>query len=191
MTRKTLVALVLAGWMACAGWACTAPLCLADQKDSRLPELFEHLGQAQTLREALLLESAVWQIWGEIEDDDIAFLYRRGVEAMSADRPDDALGFFTEVTKRAPDFAEGWNKRATVLYIMGDFAASVVDVEHTLALEPKHFGALSGLGMINLQLGRDAAALRAFDAALKVHPFLSGARQRAKELRDKLGGKPT
>jgi Flp pilus assembly protein TadD len=74
---------------------------------------------------------------------------------------------------------------------MGDFTASVIDVEHTLALEPHHFGALSGLGLINLQLGRDAAALKAFEAALKVHPYLSGARQRIKELRDKLGGKPT
>ncbi|MCC7050064.1 MAG: tetratricopeptide repeat protein [Alphaproteobacteria bacterium] len=191
MTRKTLCALLLAAASAGAGLLGGAPACQADQKDSRLVEVFDQLGQAQTLREALLLESAVWQIWGEIEDDDVAFLYRRGVEAMSADRPDDALGFFTEVTKRAPDFAEGWNKRATVLYLMGDFAASVVDVEHTLALEPKHFGALSGLGMIYLQLGRDAAALKAFEAALKVHPFLSGARQRSKELRDKLGGKPT
>jgi tetratricopeptide (TPR) repeat protein len=186
MTRKTLVAVALAVGLACAPLAC-----LADQKDSRLAGLFEQLRQAQTPREALLLESAVWQIWSEIEDDDVAFLYRRGVEAMSADRPDDALGFFTEVTKRAPDFAEGWNKRATVLFIMGEYAGSVVDVERTVALEPHHFGALSGLGLINLQLGREAAALKAFEAALKVHPYLSGARQRIKELRDKLGGKPT
>ena len=186
MTRKTLAALALSLGLA------YAPIgSMADQKDSRLPGLFEQLKQAQTPREALLLESAVWRIWAEIEDDDIAFLYRRGVEAMSADRPDDALGFFTEITKRAPGFAEGWNKRATVFYMMGDFAGSVVDVEHTLALEPQHFGALSGLGLINLQLGRDAAALKAFEAALKVHPYLFGARQRVKELRDKLGGKPT
>jgi len=188
MTRKTLVALALSLIL---GLAAPPRAALADQKDSRLPGLFEQLHDAATPREALLLEASIWQIWGELEDDDVAFLYRRGVEAMSADRPDDALGFFTEVTKRAPEFAEGWNKRATVLFIMGDFAASVIDVEHTLALEPKHFGALSGLGMINQQLGRDAAALKAFDAALKVHPFLPGARLRAKELRDKLGGKPT
>jgi len=186
MTRKTLVALAL-----CLGLA-GAPLPgLADQKDSRLPALFEQLRDAKTPREAYLLDQSIWQIWSEIEDDDVAFLYRRGVEAMTADRPDDALGFFTQVTRRAPEFAEGWNKRATVLFLMGEYAASVADVEHTLALEPNHFGALAGLGMINQQLGRDAAALKAFEAALKVHPYLPGARLRAKELRDKLAGKPT
>jgi len=185
MRYKTLVAVALSA-------AVTGAFpCLADQRDSRLPALFEQLRRAQTAREALLLEAAVWQIWSETEDDDAGFLFRRGVEALSADRPDDALAYFTEVTKRAPDFAEGWNKRATVLFLMGDFAASVADVERTLVLEPNHFGALSGLGLINLQLGRDAAALKAFEAALKVHPFLAGARLRVKELRDKLGGKPT
>lgn len=186
MTRKPLVALALCLGMAWSPWTAKA-----DQKDSRLPALFQQLREAKTPHEAYLLDQSIWQIWGEIEDDDVAFLFRRGLQAMNADRPDDALGYFTQVTKRAPDFAEGWNKRATVLFLMGDYTGSVVDVEHTLALEPNHFGALSGLGLINLQLGRDAAALKAFEAALKVHPYLPGARLYIKELRDKLGGKPT
>jgi len=186
MTRKT----VMAGLLGLALIASPAPA-RADQTDSRLAGLFEQLHDAKTTREAVLLESAIWKIWGETEEDDAAFLYRRGLEAMQDDRPEDALGFFSDAIKKAPEFAEAWNKRATVLYVMGDYQRSVTDVEHTLALEPRHFGALSGLGLINLALGRDAAALKAFDAALRVHPFLTGVRLRAKELRDKLGGKPT
>lgn len=186
MTRKTVVAALLA--LALQGIPAPAG---ADQTDSRLPALFEQLHDAKTQREALLLESAVWQIWSETDDDDAALLFRRGLEAMGDDRPEDALAYFTEVIKREPNFAEAWNKRATVLFIMEDYQRSADDVEHTLALEPRHFGALSGLGLINLALGREAAALKAFEAALKIHPLLPGARLRAKELREKLGGKPT
>jgi tetratricopeptide (TPR) repeat protein len=166
-------------------------LAVADQKDSRLPELYERLKTADSAREARIIEQAIWQIWMEIDDDDAGFVFRRGLEAMANDEPDDAMRYFTETIKRAPDFAEGWNKRATVRFVMGDFQGSVEDVEHTLALEPQHFGALSGLGLINLALGREAAALRAFEAAAKVNPFFGGVRDRIKELRDKLGGKPT
>lgn len=186
MMRKTLAVAVLA--LALHGFPAPAG---ADQTDSRLAGLFEQLHDAKTQREALLLESAIWQIWGETDNDDAALLFRRGLDAMGDDRPEDALTYFSEVIKREPNFAEAWNKRATVLFLMGEFQRSVDDVEHTLALEPRHFGALSGLGLINLTLGREAAALKAFEAALKVHPQLQGARIRAKELRDKLGGKPT
>lgn len=163
----------------------------ADQADSRLDGLFEQLKDAKTTREGALLEAAVWQIWSETDEDDAAFLFRRGLDAMSADRPEDALGYFSDAIKKAPEFAEAWNKRATVLYVMGDYQRSVADVEQTLALEPRHFGALAGLGLINMALGRDAAALRAFEAALRVHPQQPGLRVKAKELRDKLSGKPT
>jgi len=185
MTRNS----VLAGLLALAALAATPAR--ADQNDSRLPALFDQLRDAESPREALLLESAIWQIWGETDDDDAGLLYRRGMEALTADRPDDAVAYFSDAIKKAPDFAEAWNKRATVLFMMGDFGRSVADVEQTLALEPRHFGALSGLGLIYLTLGRDALALKAFEAALKVHPYLPGARLKAKELREKLGGKPT
>lgn len=184
MTRNTVIA-----WL--VSLALLAAPARADQTDSRLEGLFEQLKDAQTTREGALLEAAVWQIWGETDEDDAAFLYRRGLDAMSNDLPEDAIGFFSDAIKRAPDFAEAWNKRATVLYVMGDYQRSVADVEQTLALEPRHFGALAGLGLINLALGRDAAALRAFEAALKVHPQQPGLRAKVKELRGKLGGKPT
>jgi len=189
MMRKPVVTLLFA-LLAVALVAGAAPA-RADQNDSRLPELYERLKTAGSAREARVLEAAIWTIWMETDDDDIGLLFRRGMEAMANDTPDDALNYFSQVTRRAPDFAEGWNKRATIFFVMGDFQASVEDVERTLALEPRHFGALSGLGLINLALGREAAALKAFEAAMAVNPFFTGVRERVKELRDKLGGKPT
>ena len=196
MTRKPVAAalLILSVWSAVLGLdalGLAAGPAFADQKDSRLDSLFDQLKTSATPREAAILELSIWQIWSETEDDDAALLFRRGLEAMAAGDTEAALRRFTEVTKRAPDFAEGWNKRATVLFMMGDYDASVADVEQTLALEPRHFGALSGLGLINMALGRDAAAVKAFEAALAIHPHLPGAQKFVKELKAKLAGKPT
>jgi tetratricopeptide (TPR) repeat protein len=90
---------------------------------------------------------------------------------------------FSEVIKLEPDLAEAWNKRATVYYLMGEYEASVRDIERTLALESRHFGALSGLGFIYLSHGEDRAAIEAFEAALEINPYLPGARTRVEELR--------
>ena len=97
---------------------------------------------------------------------------------------------FNRLVEREPGFAEAWNRRATLHYLMGNYAASIDDIEHTLELEPRHFGALSGLGLIMLGLDRPAAALRSFEAALAVHPYLPGARTHIVELRRRLDGDP-
>ncbi len=110
----------------------------------------------------------------------------QGIEAMSRGNYEAALSAFSRVVEAEPDFAEGWNKRATVYYLMGDFGASVRDVERTLTLEPRHFGALSGLGLIYLVVGEDLPALKAFEAALEVNPYLRGARKHSEELRRRL-----
>ncbi|MFQ5902310.1 MAG: tetratricopeptide repeat protein [Candidatus Binatia bacterium] len=108
---------------------------------------------------------------------------------MSRRNYEEALVSFNKVVEADPDFAEGWNKRATVYYLMGEFVASVRDIERTLTLEPRHFGALSGLGLIYLALGEDRLALEAFEAALKVNPHLPGAQAHAEEVRWRLRGK--
>ena len=99
---------------------------------------------------------------------------RMGTRSMDAGQFEQAIGIFSSLIQKAPDFAEAWNKRATIYFMIGDYSLSIEDVDRTLALEPRHFGALSGLGQIELLRGNGDAALNAFERALEVHPKLPG-----------------
>lgn len=101
---------------------------------------------------------------------------------------DQAIGVFSSLIEKAPDFSEAWNKRATVYFLIGDLSLSVDDVARTLELEPRHFGALSGLGQIELLRGNPQAALRAFEGALAVHPNLPGIAALVMRLNDEVRG---
>jgi tetratricopeptide (TPR) repeat protein len=118
--------------------------------------------------------SALWQIWGRSGDPQIDELFARGVSQMEASAFDDALLTFDEIVRRRPAFAEGWNKRATIYFLLGRFAESLHDVDETLARNRHHFGALSGAGQIHLKLGNDKLALEFFQRALAVNPNLEG-----------------
>jgi tetratricopeptide (TPR) repeat protein len=164
---------------------------LADQQDLRLERLFARLQATSSRAEAQAAQLQIWQIWIESDDSQANRLMRSGIEAMAARQNALALQYFDRLVERAPDFAEGWNKRATVHYLMDDYAASVLDIERTLELEPRHFGALSGLGMIYDAIGEPAAALRSFEAAVAINPHLEGPRQRIEALRRELQGSRT
>ncbi len=110
-------------------------------------------------------------------------LMGQGIRLMRQGEHDDALAKFDAIVELAPDFAEGWNKRATVYYMIGDYDASVIDIVKTLELEPRHFGALSGLGLIYDAIDKPAGALKAYRRALAVHPNLGHARRRIEELK--------
>lgn len=146
----------------------------ADQKDPRLDALFVDLKKVTGYLQARTIEQEIWSIWLTAGDPAVNRLMAEGVEAMAAQDYKTALSDFSEIVKLAPDFAEGWNKRATVLYLIGDFKGSLADVDKTLALEPRHFGALSGLGLINSALERDEEAIIAFEKALAVNPHMPG-----------------
>jgi tetratricopeptide (TPR) repeat protein len=161
----------------------------AAQNDARLDGLFERLGSATNPVEAGLVEEAIWQIWLISGEKRANRLMARGIVAMDRGDNATALAAFDEIVKFLPGFAEGWNKRATVHYLMARHQASLGDIERTLALEPRHFGALTGRGLVNLALGREEAALKAFEAALRIHPRLPGIAGHIKALRDKLEGK--
>lgn len=118
--------------------------------------------------------SALWQIWGRSGDPAIDELYAHGVSQMEAAALSDALATFDEIVKRRPAFAEGWNKRATVYFLLGRYAESLKDVDEVLQRNRHHFGALSGAGQIHLQLGNERLALEFFQRALAVNPNLEG-----------------
>ena len=162
------------------------PVAMARQDDSRLDVLFSRLQLTSDVQEARLIEGLIWTLWFESGSPDLDRLLEAGNDAMGAGRYDEALARFTWVIERDPTFAEGWNRRATLYFLMGDFDASVRDIQETLAREPRHFGALSGLGLINSALERWDSAVKAYEEALRVNPFLPGAKKNVEDLRKKL-----
>ena len=147
-----------------------------------LDELFERLRGAPTAGEAARAEQAIWECWLQIDDADAAEHLERGMQAMARRDWERALAAFDRLVATSPGFAEGWNKRATVHWLRGDHAASVRDIERTLALEPRHFGALSGLAMIHEAAGHTFEALDALDRLAEIHPRLPQLRERTAAL---------
>jgi tetratricopeptide (TPR) repeat protein len=176
-------------WLATAATLTFAVPAVAAQADPRLDELFSRLKAAESPIESRFTEQAIWRIWLVSGNDAVDRLMAKGIEAMSSQEFDDALAAFDEIVRLAPGFAEGWNKRATLHYLRGDLAASLADIDRTLALEPRHFGALSGRGLVYLALGKEEPALAAFEAALAVYPHLQGRDTHIRLLREKLRGR--
>jgi tetratricopeptide (TPR) repeat protein len=162
----------------------------ADQSDPRLPALFDQLKAAGTAETAQPIEQQIWTIWSQSESDDVNLLMGLGVNAMARADYRTALELFNKMIEAAPNFSEGWNKRATVYYLMGEYERSRADVAKTLELEPRHFGALSGLGLIYLAEGENEKALDAFRRALAVNPTMPGPQHWVEELKSKVEGEP-
>lgn len=142
----------------------------ADQTDEDLSPLFQQLQITQdplTLRQ---VENQIWELWLQHPNPDVERLMLLGTERMNAQAVSDALLIFSQVIESYPDYAEAWNKRATLYYMLGDLDASIIDIEKTLALEPRHFGALSGLGMVYIQQKELVKAKQAFEELISVHP---------------------
>ncbi len=177
-------------WLATAATLTFATPLPAAQDDPRLTTLFAQLRQAPDAETANGVEQTIWAIWHDSGDSSVDAALAEGLRAMASRDKLGALEAFDHVVRLAPGFAEGWNKRATMHYLMGNYRASAADIEKTLALEPRHFGALSGLGLVRLALGEEAAALEAFEAALAVHPRMAGADSHIRTLREKLKGRP-
>ena len=158
----------------------------ADQNDQRLDDLFAQLqivSDPQTLQQT---ELQIWQIWTASGRTEIDRLMMQGIAAMQARRLQEALDLFSQIIEAQPEFAEGWNKRATAYYLNRDLVQSMRDVEQTLALEPRHFGALSGMGLIFMDSGDLQGALRAFEAVLEIHPHSVSAQMHIQSLRARL-----
>ena len=159
----------------------------ADQKDPRLDELFAVLQTSSDPGALSAAHGEIWEIWTDNNDAELVSMMEQGIVLMGRRRLNEALNVFDDLVDVAPDYAEAWNKRATVHYLLGNLADSVADVDVTLDLEPRHFGALSGLGQIELLRGDPEAALSAFEAAVQMHPHMPGTRDIIQQLRRNLG----
>jgi tetratricopeptide (TPR) repeat protein len=154
------------------------------------------MADAQRLLDALhdedagvraLAEQAVWRVWTRSGDPDVDALMKSGMRYMEAGQLGAAVDAFTQVIERQPDFAEGWNKRATVYFLIGDYDQSLEDCDQTLKRNPNHFGALSGCGAIYAQREELDRAAEYFERALEVNPNLQGIEQGLALIRQRLG----
>jgi tetratricopeptide (TPR) repeat protein len=119
-------------------------------------------------------EQGLWLLWGRSGDEAIDRLMAEGVQAMQAGELAASIGKFSEVVRKRPDFAEGWNKRATAYYLAGEYRKSIADCDEVLKRNPRHFGALAGLGQIHFQLEQLERSLEWFTKALEVNPNMTG-----------------
>jgi tetratricopeptide (TPR) repeat protein len=165
-----------------AGAGPTAPSRGEAGRAAALDRLFESLREAGSPEIGRGIEQLIWSIWLTAGGDEADRLMALSVQAMSAHDLATARMHLDALIALEPDYAEGWNKRATISFIEGDLAASLADIERTLALEPRHFGALSGLGMILERMDEKAGALKAFREALAIHPQMPAVRSRVDAL---------
>ncbi len=158
-------------------------------KTRGLDFLFGALKAAPDEASAKHVEARIWAIWLQTPSDTVGLLMTRAKAAMEAQNSDVALKLLDSVVKLRPDYVEGWNRRATLYYLRNDYAHSLADIEQVLAREPRHFGALAGLGMIMQDLGDDKRALDAFRKALAVNPHLEKVPELVKTLSEKVEGR--
>jgi tetratricopeptide (TPR) repeat protein len=121
-----------------------------------------------------LAEQGVWTLWSRSGDDAIDQLMAKGAERIEAGELDDAIAIYSEVIKRKPAFVEGWNKRATVLFLSGDYKRSLADCDQVMKRNPNHFGALAGYGQIYFRLERYEKAISYWKRARQVNPNMTG-----------------
>ena len=163
-----------------------APLVYSDQTDDRLNDLFSVLTVSSDLSTIRKAENQIWEIWFEHPNEDVEQLMQMGVARMNYNRYADAMFIFTQLIENYPDYAEGWNRRATLHYVLGNYEESIKDIEQVLKLEPRHFGALSGLGLVYLQQNQLSKAKQAFENLIDVHPNSPNAQENLEQINQDL-----
>ncbi len=135
------------------------------------------------------VEARIWALWTQTSSDTTMLLMQRAKAAIDAKQMEVARKLLDAVVRLKPDYVEGWNRRATLFYLIDDYTHSLEDIEQVLAREPRHFGALAGLGMIMQELGDDKRALDAFRRALAINPHLEKVPDLVKTLTEKVEGR--
>ncbi len=159
------------------------------QRGQNLDKLFEALKVAPDEASAKYVENRIWAAWHASNSDTATLLMSRVKIAVDAKEIDLAIRLLTSIVAIKPDYVEAWNQRATLYYMKKDFGRSLADIHNVLAREPRHFGALSGLGMIMQEFGDEKGALEAFRRALALHPHLERIPDLVKKLTEKVEGR--
>ncbi len=155
-------------------------------REAELDGLFAQLREAESAEAADVLQREIEAIWHDAESASMNLIFLRAKSAIESGHLHAALEHLDDLVRLEPDFAEGWNARATVHYYLGNYSESREDIAETLLREPRHYGALSGLGLVFMAQREPAAALRSYRSALEVHPWLEGPRTMVEQLSDML-----
>ncbi|MGE0038434.1 MAG: tetratricopeptide repeat protein [Xanthobacteraceae bacterium] len=154
-----------------------------------LDRLFEALKIAPDADSAKYIEGRIWALWFASGSDTATLLMGRVKTATDAKDMDLALKLLNAIIDIKPDFLEAWNRRATLHFMKKDYGAAIADIQQVLSREPRHFGALSGLGIILQEIGDDKHALEAFRRAIAIHPHLDRIPDLVKKLSEKVDGR--
>ncbi len=181
--------LFLAAFAALTLAACGASERSNAHSNPELDELFVQLEQAPDAQSAAPIEQAIWVHWADSGSPTVNILLERAAAAENAGDADQAARFLDQASDLAPDYAEPWNRRANLAYRSDDYPGAITAIQETLKREPRHFGALTGLGLIYEELGQHRAALEAFRAALVIHPNYETALQGVSRLEPRVDGR--
>ncbi len=160
----------------------------ADEKSKVLADLYAHLATADSPEAAKKIQATIERLWMHSGSDTVNLLMQRSSKALGAKNHDQALKFLDYVVQIAPDYAEGFNRRAYIHFARNDTASAVGDLRRALALEPNHFRALDGLAQIWRQTGNAKGALSVVKQLLEIHPYWEGGDRMAEELAREVEG---
>jgi tetratricopeptide (TPR) repeat protein len=158
-------------------------------RTKNLDFLFGALKAAPDEVSAKHVEARIWAVWLQTPSDTAALLMVRAKAAVDAQKIDVAIKLLDAVIKLRPDYVEAWNRRATLYYMQNDYSRSLADIREVLTREPRHFGALAGLGMIMQEIGDEKRALDAYRKALAINPHLDKIPEQVKALTEKVEGR--
>jgi tetratricopeptide (TPR) repeat protein len=159
------------------------------ERNRNLDFLFGALKAAPDDASAKAVEDRIWAVWTAVGNETTNLLMSRAKKAADEKDYDLAIRMLSAILEIQPDFIEAWNRRATVYFLKKDYVNSMADIAKVLTREPRHFAALSGLGLIMQDIGDDKHALEAYSKALEIYPRLKGMEEKVKNLKEKVGGR--
>ena len=155
---------------------------LADERKNQLNKLFDELKIGNPIL-TFEIEQKIWKIWStHPKDNNLTLMLSEGSDLVNKNQLSDAISVFTNVIELDPNWAEAWNKRATVFYLVGQFQKSQDDIDKVLNLEKRHFGALAGQGLVNIQLKNYEKAIKSYQKALEIYPSMRSPEIMIKEI---------